>query len=40
MENFLNEYGLKWIGTEASAQKRDKFDATALNKDIENSRPM
>lgn len=40
MEMFLNNYGLKWIGTEASDQKKDKFDANSLKKDIENSKPM
>jgi len=40
MEKFLNDYGLKWVGTEASDQKKDKFDAEALKKDIANSKPM
>jgi hypothetical protein len=40
MEKFLNDYGLKWVGKEAKEQKRENFNAQAVNKDIDNSRPM
>lgn len=40
MEKFLNDYGLKWVGTTAAEQNKKDFKMEAVNKDITDARPM
>jgi len=40
MEKFLNDYGLKWVGSTAKEQNRNEFNAEGLKKDIDKSKPI
>lgn len=41
MEQFLADYGLKWIGNDGTApgEKQGNFNADAVNKELEHKNP-
>ena len=40
MVKFLKEYGLNWVGTEASEQNRKDLDVAQITKDLKAARNM
>ena len=40
MGKFLNDYGLKWVGSTAKDQNKNEFNAEGLKKDIDKSKPI